>query len=62
MNKILEALAKSKGILKKVAIGAGALTAIAILAGMMTEPAESETETSYEEVTEETTFEYGPEE
>ena len=61
MNKFLEVLANGKGIFKKVAIGAVALAGVAILAGMMTEPAESEVETSYDEPAEET-FEYGPSE
>lgn len=61
MNKILEVLANSKGIFKKVAIGAAALAGVAILAGMMTEPADPDCETSYDEVAEET-FEYGPSE
>ena len=62
MNKILEVLANGKGIFKKVAIGAVALAGVAVLAGMMTEPAESDCETSYDEAAEETVFEYGPEE
>lgn len=49
MNKVLEVLINSKGIFKKVAIGAAALAGVAILAGMMTEPAGTDGEPEYEE-------------